>query len=148
MIEVIIPNWNGVELLPGCLKSLSEQTFRAFRVTLVDNASSDGSVEYVREHFPHVNIIYMPRNVGFCGAVNAAIRRSPADLLALLNNDAEADRAWLAELYRAQEGHPRAGFFASKVLMHHEPGRLESAGDMLAADGAGKNRGRGQQDQG
>ncbi len=148
MIEVIIPNWNGLEVLPDCLESLSKQTFPAFRVTLADNASSDGSVEYVREHFPDVNVFSLPRNLGFCGAVNAAIRRSTADLHVLLNNDAEADCGWLAELYQAQQRHPRAGSFASKVLMHHDPGLLESAGDMLEADGSGRNRGRGQRDQG
>lgn len=90
MIEVVIPNWNGMKVLPASLASLSRQSMSGFRITVVDNGSQDGSVEYIRAQWPQVRVLALPRNFGFCRAVNEGIRRSPADLIALLNNDAEA----------------------------------------------------------
>ena len=148
MIEVIIPNWNGMKVLPRSLESLSRQTLSAYRVTVVDNGSRDGSVDYVRSQWPGVRVLALSKNFGFCGAVNEGIRRSPADLIALLNNDAEADPGWLEALYEASEKFPEAGSFASKVLMAHEPERIESVGDMLKPDACGANRGRGETDRG
>ena len=148
MIEVIVPNWNGMKVLPGCLTSLAHQTISGFRITLVDNGSRDGSVEYVRKQWPAVHLLELPRNLGFSGAVNEGIRRSSADLIALLNNDAEADPGWLEALDRAAQKYPQAGSFASKVLMAGNPRQIESAGDYIKADACGANRGRGQEDSG
>ncbi len=148
MIEVVIPNWNGMKVLPRSLASLSGQTLSGFRVTLVDNGSSDGSVEYVRKHWPDVRVLALPRNFGFCRAVNEGIRRSPADLIALLNNDAEADPGWLEALFRASQRYPEAGSFASKVLMADNRECIESVGDLIKSDACGANRGRGEMDRG
>ena len=115
MIEVVIPNWNGMKVLPRSLESLSCQTMSGYRITVVDNGSGDGSVEYLREQWPGVRVRSLPRNFGFCRDVNEGIRTSPADLIALLNNDAEAEPAWLEALYRASEKYPEAGSFASKA---------------------------------
>ncbi len=148
MIEVIVPNWNGLRLLPRNLESLSLQTFSGFRVTVVDNGSQDGSVEYLREQWKEIRVLALPRNFGFCRAVNYAIRRSPADLIALLNNDAEAEPGWLEALFLAAQKYPRAGSFASKILMAGNRRRIESAGDFLKKDACGANRGRGEEDKG
>ncbi len=148
MIEVIIPNWNGLEVLPRCLESLSRQTFASFTITVVDNGSLDSSPEYVREYVPDVRLLRLSRNYGFCKAVNEGIQRSSAPWCAVLNNDVEADPYWLEELYRAVERHPYAFVFASKILQYRDPSRIESAGDMLKADACGANRGRDEIDQG
>ena len=148
MIEVIVPNWNGMKVLPRTLKSLSRQTMSGFRVTVVDNGSRDGSVEYVREQWPNVRVLVLAKNFGFCRAVNQGIRQSAADLIALLNNDAEAEPVWLEALYRAAEKYPNAGSFASKVLMAERGEYIESAGDLIKPDASGANRGRGEVDRG
>ena len=148
MIEVVIPNWNGMKVLPLSLESLSRQTMSGYRVTVVDNGSRDGSVEYVRSHWPGVRLLALPRNFGFCRAVNEGIRRTPADLIALLNNDAEAEPGWLEALYEASEKYPEAGSFASKVLMADNRECIESVGDLLKSDACGANRGRGELDRG
>ena len=70
MIDVVVPNWNGLAILPSCLEALRAQTFTRFRVMVVDNGSEDGSVEYLREHYPEVRVLALDRNGGFCGAVN------------------------------------------------------------------------------
>jgi GT2 family glycosyltransferase len=148
VIDVVIPNWNGMEVLPRSLAALSGQTFSGFRITVVDNGSQDGSVDYVREHWPRVGILALPRNFGFCRAVNEGIRRSPADLIALLNNDAEPEPGWLGALHDAAKRFPRAGSFASKILMAANPGQIESVGDLIKPDACGANRGRGEADEG
>jgi len=146
LIEVVIPNWNGMKVLPRSLESLSRQTMSGYRITVVDNGSRDGSVEYIRSHWPGVSVRALPRNFGFCRAVNEGIRTSPADLIALLNNDAEAEPGWLEALYKASEKYPEAGSFASKVLMADDRKCIESVGDLLKPDACGANRGRGEPD--
>ena len=148
MIEVLVPNWNGMKVLPRSLDSLSRQTLSGCRITVVDNGSRDGSVEYVRGQWPHIRLLTLSRNFGFCRAVNEGIRRSPAELIALLNNDAEAEPGWLEALYKAAQKYPQAGSFASKVLMAGTGERIESVGDLLKPDACGANRGRGEVDSG
>jgi GT2 family glycosyltransferase len=114
----------------------------------VDNGSRDGSAEYVRERWPDVRLQVLAKNFGFCRAVNEGIRCSPADLIALLNNDAEPEPGWLEALYRAAQKYPEAGSFASKVLMVEEGQRIESVGDLIKSDACGANRGRGEEDRG
>src|SRR5512143_1330122 len=109
MISVIIPNYNRADLLRSCLESLRAQTYREFEVIVVDNGSTDGSAAMVEKEFPEARVHRMITNTGFSAAVNDGIRIAKGELVALLNNDAEADPAWLMELSRAAEAHPGAG---------------------------------------
>ena len=65
-ITIVIPNFNGMRYLEGCLKSLTEQTDQDFEILMIDNGSDDGSVSWVREHYPAVRIRAYRRNTGFC----------------------------------------------------------------------------------
>jgi GT2 family glycosyltransferase len=107
----VIPNWNGERFLKVCLSSLREQSFEDFETVLVDNASSDGSLQLVERDFPEVRVISMRENRGFSAAVNAGIEASEGKYVALLNNDTEVDPSWLESLVRAAERHPEAGLF-------------------------------------
>jgi GT2 family glycosyltransferase len=64
-VSIIIPNWNGREFLKICLDSLRTQAFKGFKVILVDNGSTDGSVEFVRENYPELAVIALDKNYGF-----------------------------------------------------------------------------------
>ena len=143
-ISVIIPSWNGISYLAVCLDALRAQTFRDFDVWFIDNASTDGSAEFVRQSHPEVNIINMESNVGFGRAVNAGIRASGGELVALLNNDTAADPRWLEEAAAVFERRPDAGLVACRVVFMDRPDILDSAGDVCAAWGAVFNRGHGQ----
>ena len=133
--SVIIPNWNGKELLGPCFESLYRQDFCDFETILVDNGSRDGSLAFVRDKFPQVTIIGFGENRGFCAAVNAGILASEGRYIALLNNDTEVDRLWLKELVAALEGNPEVGSVASKVLFHSDPQTVNSAGDEFSVFG-------------
>ncbi len=147
-VAVIIPNWNGKRFLKTCLDSLRDQSFRDFETIVVDGDSTDGSVTLLEESFPEVKTIALSENPGFSAAVNAGIRASHAELVALLNNDTEQDAGWLAALVRAANGYPEAGSFASKLLVFHDHRVLDGAGDALRRSGLPYRLGHGERDRG
>ena len=147
-VSVVIPTWNGRDLLEAALASLREQRFRDFEVVVVDNGSTDGTAEHVRASHPEAEVLALPQNQGFAGAVNAGIGRAQGEYVALLNNDMELDRGWLAELVAALDADPRAGSAASKLRMLREPGILDGAGDVVTWYGATWRRGHGEPDRG
>src|SRR5262245_64631749 len=104
-VRVVVVNWNRSELLRACLDSLAHQTHPSFEVVVVDNASNDGSVDLVeslRASFPvPLELIRNSINRGFCAANNQGFAGCQSDLVALLNNDAEADPEWLVALEQA-----------------------------------------------
>lgn len=148
LVSVIVPNWNGERHLPACLDSLCRQTYDHREVIVVDNASSDGSVALVKKGYPQVKILRLPVNRGFAGGANEGIRAAQGDVIALLNNDAEADPNWLAELVAALSQHPEAGMAASKMLLYDRRDVINSAGDFYGSDGVPGNRGVWQRDSG
>jgi len=130
-VVVIVVNWNGKRFLDDCLTALGKQTYPNFEVTLVDNGSTDGSMDFVRDRFPRVRIIGLPENKGFSAANNWAIRqalREGAQYVALLNNDTKADERWLEHLVMIMEPEKGIGICASKMLRMESPYILDSAG--------------------
>lgn len=144
----MIPSWNGIELLDVVLPSLERQTYRSFHVTVVDNGSHDGSVTYLRRSWPQVNVIALPRNVGFAPAVNVGVRASRTELVALLNNDLELEPVWLEEMVAELRAHPEAGSAAGKMLDYSVREVIDDCGDGLSWYGVGFARGRGERDRG
>jgi GT2 family glycosyltransferase len=127
---------------------LRRQTFRDFEILVVDNASQDASVELLRRDYAEARVIQLDRNQGFAGACNAGLRAGRGEFLALLNNDTEADPAWLAEVVAAFERHPEAGLIASKMLLFDRRDTFHTAGDLFRRDGTPGNRGVWQADEG
>ena len=142
-ITVVIPNLNGMQYLEGCLKSLSEQTDQDFEVLMIDNGSTDGSVSWVRAHYPSVRIRAYRRNTGFCKAVNAGIRLSRAEYVLLLNNDVVCDPDMVRRLHQAMEEKPGAFSACAKLLQMSDPEKIDDAGDFYSALGWAWARGKG-----
>src|SRR5437870_4435895 len=94
MISVVVVNWNGKTLLPDCLQSLRSQTFPDVEILVVDNGSTDGSADWVRQNFPEFRLVQLNENRGFAGGNNAGIIQARGEWIALLNNDAAAAPAW------------------------------------------------------
>ena len=147
-VTVVIPNWNGERFLRLCLGSLRDQSFRTFETIVVDNGSVDGSITFVEEHFPEVNVVPLGENWGIAAAFNAGIEASTAEYVVLLNNDTEQDPGWLEALVRAAEDHPEAGFFASKLVDFHDRGVIDGAGDAMRLSGLPYRLGHGERDSG
>jgi len=128
-ISVIIPNFNGQRFLKTCLDSLRKQSFQDFEVIVVDNGSTDGSINYIARNYAEGRIIPLTRNFGFSRAVNEGIKASRGKYIALLNNDTEADLEWLKELYYALERNPDIAFCASRMISYYHRDTLDGAGD-------------------
>src|SRR5215510_7056299 len=97
-VTVVIPNWNGMGRLGDCLETLSAQDMQDFRTIVVDNGSTDGSVAFVRQNFPQVEVIELASNTGFATAANVGIDRSASPFVALLNSDTQVYPDWLSTL--------------------------------------------------
>jgi GT2 family glycosyltransferase len=142
LISVVIPNWNGAHYLARCLRSLLDQAYGEKEVILVDNASSDGSVEVAQRTAPQARILRQSRNLGFAGAVNAGVRGARGAWIGVLNNDTEAEPAWLQQCADAIERHPDASFLACRILDYSVRNRVYSAGDCFLRTGIGYRRGQ------
>jgi len=143
LVSVIVVTWNGLAYLPDCLDSLAAQTYPALEVVVVDNGSTDGSVEYLRGRGPgRLHLVESPRNLGFAGGNNLGIRASKGAYLALLNNDAAADPEWVEALVNAAEADPTVGMCASRIHVWKRPDLLDGAGLVVSGDGIGRGRGR------
>jgi GT2 family glycosyltransferase len=117
-VSVVVVNFNGRGYLEDCLRSLRELDYppEQVEVVFIDNASTDGSVELVRGSFPEVRVLVNDTNTGFSPAVNQGARVAGGEYLALINNDAEADRAWLREAVRVLEAERTVACVACKIL--------------------------------
>ena len=142
VISVVVLNWNGYPFLEACLHSLVTQTYSPLEIILVDNASSDGSVELVREKFPQVSVIVNEKNLGFAAGNNVGVRASGGKYVLVLNNDARLDATCIEEMRRSIEKDERFGACASKILLEYEENLLDAAGLVIGPDGLSIGRGR------
>ncbi len=131
----------------ACLDSLRAQSFQDFDVAVVDNGSTDDSLQILAEDYPQVRIVGWETNRGVAAAFNEGVRQCRGELLALLNNDMEVAPDWLAALVQALERDPKAGAAASKILFIDRR-TINSAGDVYRRDGIPGNRGVHEIDQG
>src|SRR5262245_50398579 len=129
-VSILIVNYNGKRYLDDCLTAVERQSYPRDRweVILVDNGSTDGSVEHLRANYPWVRVVAAGHNLGFAGGNNEGYRHSRGELIALLNNDTVAQPDWLAALVKAIDADARIGAATSKILFKHEPGTINSAG--------------------
>lgn len=141
-VKVIIVNWNRKKFLPRVLDALKLQTFKRFSTLIVDNGSTDGSLDLISVRFLEVDILSLETNIGFSAANNLAIKKVPQEYIALLNNDAVPHPGWLRSLVDTLRTHPEAGIAASKMLFFDFPGVIDRAGDAYTTSGTGLLRGR------
>jgi GT2 family glycosyltransferase len=147
-VSIVVVNYDRRALLEGCLASLSTQTYPSFETILVDNGSTDGSVELVRKRFPEVRIIQNGENLGFAKASNLGIEAAGGELIATLNNDATASPRWLEALVEALLSDDSIGMCASKMLFMRAPGIINSTGICISRSGACWDRGMFEPDRG
>jgi GT2 family glycosyltransferase len=146
-VAIIILNWNGKEDTIECLESLKHITYPNYEILLVDNGSTDGSVECFRERYPGMEIIENGENLGFAEGNNVGIRRAMdegVDYVLLLNNDTVVDPEFLGELVKVAEGDEKIGAVQAKILMKDKPELIDSTGIMLIRKIIAINRGYGE----
>lgn len=138
--SLIIVNWNGLAHLPDCLDSLAIQTFRDFEVILVDNGSEDGSIPFLREHYPWVRVIPLHENTGFATGNNRGLEECRGDYIVALNNDTRAEPDWLENLVRVADTYPRAGMVGCRICSFFDPDIIDSIGMGICPDGMSRGR--------
>ena len=149
-VSVIILNYNGKHLLEECLESLFSQTYQEREIIVVDNGSTDGSPDLLEQRYQsRITLIKERENLGFAEGNNVGIASSSGEYIALLNNDAVADRAWLEKLVQAaQRSDGSFGMWASKILFHDRRDMIDTAGHLIYRDGLNRGRGKNEIDRG
>jgi O-antigen biosynthesis protein len=147
LVSVIVPTYNAKAVIRACLDSLLKIDYSRLTITVVDDSSQDGTAELVREHYPGVNVLSTPKNMGFAGSVNLGIRRTEGDILALLNMDTVVDKMWLRPLVEALISDKNVGLVGSKIFFEDNK-TLQHAGGLFRANGVSVHIGRGELDQG
>ncbi len=148
-IVVIVPNWNGKDIIGPCLDSLARQTIKP-TIVVVDNGSQDNSVSYIQSKYPDIILIEHDKNRGFAGGVNPGLKFAIDNgykYAALLNSDAVAKRDWLEKLSAVLDEEKNTGIVTSKILDKSRR-RLDSTGDFYTSWGLPDPRGRGEADEG
>jgi GT2 family glycosyltransferase len=144
LVSVIVVNWNGIAFLPDCLASLEKQTWKNLEFIVVDNGSTDGSVDYIRlwiSRVPNAQAIFLSRNSGFCEGNNLGFAKARGEWIALLNNDAVAEPDWVEALVQRGDPASKIGMLGGKILFAEPANVIDKAGHLIYWDG--QNRGRG-----
>lgn len=130
-IAIIVLNWNGKEDTLACLDSLQQLTYANFEIIVVDNGSTDDSIDAIRTRFPHLYLVATGENLGFAEGNNVGIRRAlerGAELLFLLNNDTTVASDILERFVEAFYAYPHAGILGAKIFLHDERDTLDHLG--------------------
>lgn len=142
-VTVVIVNWNGRDHLETCLGSVLAQDVPGVEVVLIDNGSTDGSVDFVRERFAdRVRTIAHDTNLGYSRGLNEGIRAARGRYVMALNNDTEVAPGCLAALISVADRHPNAGSLATKILSYYDRSVIDNVGHVLYPDGMTRGRGR------
>lgn len=136
-VSVVIVTWNSGANLSHCLSRLGTQTFKNFEVIIVDNGSTDGSVNSLEGQYPDLNIKIrnLGNNLGFAAANNIGAHLAHGKWLALLNTDAFPESTWLEELLSASKNYDNYTSFSSRQIQANNPAFLDGAGDAYHTSG-------------
>lgn len=144
-VTVVIPNYEGMKFLPECIESLKPENQQAsvdYEVLVIDNGSTDGSVEYLKK-CDWVRTVFLDENTGFCHAVNLGIKKSKTPFVILLNNDTKAYPGFVQGLYSAIHGRKKCFSVSAQMLMWDDDSLLDDAGDLYCCLGWSRSRGKG-----
>jgi GT2 family glycosyltransferase len=133
--SIIIVNTNELHHLKKCLPTLFQQKYNNYEVLIIDNASTDGSLDFVRKEFPSVKVVENGCNLGYAGANNAGFRNATGDYIAVLNPDTRVEPDWLHHLVFVLALDPRAGLATPKILMMDDPSRINTCGNQITYTG-------------
>jgi GT2 family glycosyltransferase len=141
-VFVITLNWNGKHWLGDCLSSVMSMDYPNYEVVMVDNGSTDGSVEFVHDRFREVQIVETGGNLGYARGFNAGLEHAAAqgaEYFLIMNNDTVIDQGALPALVDTAQGHERAGFVTGKIYFHEYPDTFQTVGkreDPIAWNGS------------
>lgn len=142
-VTVVIPNYNGIKYIRGCMNALRAQKECPFDILVIDNASGDGSLEVLQKEYEEVRVIALSENTGFCHAVNLGIRESTTPYVILLNNDTVVKPGFVRSLVEAIEESENIFSVSAMMLSMQDERLIDDAGDGYCALGWAYARGKG-----
>jgi GT2 family glycosyltransferase len=135
LVSVVIVNWNGKHWLKNCLASLSKVTYRNVEWIIVDNASADGSVAWIKKRYPKTILVENSENLGFSHANNLGYKHARGEYILFLNNDTIVKPDVITELLKSFTKDRTIGCVQSKILLMDDHSRLDSIGAFLTPTG-------------
>lgn len=132
MVSIIIVNWNGANLLKKCLDSIFRQTYKSYEVIVVDNGSTDNSVELIERNYPSVMVVKLGSNQGFAGGNIEGLKSAAGEFIALLNSDATIADNWLDVTVKAMHSDTEIGICFTKIVIDGTS-LIDSAGDSITS---------------
>lgn len=139
--SIVIVSYNGINYLQACINSILEEIHPEDEIILVDNASTDGSADLVREHHPRVRLLDNSTNLGFAVACNQGASYAGGENLIFLNQDTRVQPGWLAALLAPLEQDPAVGLVTSKILLMARPDQIHMCGQEIHFTGFSFGRG-------
>jgi GT2 family glycosyltransferase len=127
-VAIVILNWNGRHYLEQFLPSVLSTTYNNLKIIIADNGSTDQSLEYLKEHFPQVELLVLDQNYGFAGGYNKALKQVQADYFVLLNSDVEVSPGWIDPIIRLLESDKNYAACQPKILSYKNKLQFEYAG--------------------
>ena len=127
LASIIIVSFNGKNLMEDCLSSIYKQTYRNFEIIVVDNASIDGSADFIKSKYPKVRLIRNKVNLGFVGANNIGFKKAKGDYIVLLNQDTVVHKDWLKELINGVSK-KNVGACQSKIVFFNKRNVINTSG--------------------
>jgi len=134
-VSIVILNWNQRDMTLACLESLRKISYPNYEIIIVDNGSTDGSIEAIKKEFPELTVIENGRNLGVAGGRNVGIeyvQQRGTDYLLLLDNDTIVHKDFMTEMVKAGESDNRAGILTGKIYFYSEPDKIWCAGCSLS----------------
>ncbi|MBU3744083.1 MAG: glycosyltransferase family 2 protein [Sediminibacterium sp.] len=127
-VAVVILNFNGIDWLRQFLPGVMATDYPELEVIIADNASTDGSVEWLKEVFPGLRLIVLQQNYGFAEGYNRALEQVQAEYFVLLNSDVRVEPDWLHPIITCMESDKNIGACQPRILSFHQPDYFEYAG--------------------
>lgn len=127
-VAIVILNWNGRMYLERFLPSVVASTYPVLQVVIIDNASTDDSIEYLQQNFPAIRIVRLPQNFGYARGYNEGLKQVHADYYILLNSDVEVRPGWIEPIINLMEHDRSIAVCQPKILMYDHKELFEYAG--------------------
>ena len=130
-IKILILNWNGKHLLQPCLNSVTAINYPNYSIMVIDNGSTDGSLDMVKKNYPNVEYMDLDKNYGYSGGYNrcfSKLKKESSAFIMLLNNDTEVDSDILNSFNDAREKFGDNYIYGGKIYYHHTPQQIWYAG--------------------
>jgi len=134
LVSIIIVNYNGKKFLEDCFDTLQKITYSNFEIILIDNNSTDNSIEFIKNKYPSTIIIKLEKNYGFAYPNNIGAKNAKGDFLLFLNNDTKVHPDFISEMVNVLEKDPKIAISQSMLLKPN--GDIDSSGDFIDSYGS------------